>query len=62
MFQHATLSGDALDFVETLLIDTPGAAPSDHRALSLYALLYQARGVVRVVCVCGVGGAVLSCL
>jgi hypothetical protein len=44
MFQHATLSGDALDYIETLLLDTPGPVPSDHRALSLYALLYQARG------------------
>jgi hypothetical protein len=47
MFQHATLSGDALDYIETLLLDTPGPVPSDHRALSLYALLYQARARAR---------------
>ena len=41
MFQHATLSGDALDYIEALLLDTPGPVPSDHRALSVYALLYQ---------------------
>ncbi|GBF97327.1 hypothetical protein Rsub_10018 [Raphidocelis subcapitata] len=46
MFQHATLSGDALDHVEALLLDTPGPVPSDHRALSLYALLYQVHGYV----------------
>ncbi len=46
MFQHATLSGDALDYIETLLLDTPGPVPSDHRALSLYALLYQVHGFV----------------
>ncbi|KIZ05354.1 hypothetical protein MNEG_2602 [Monoraphidium neglectum] len=46
MFQHATLSGDALDHIETLLLDTPGPVPSDHRALSLYALLYQVHGFV----------------
>lgn len=45
-FQNAHLAGDALDAVDTILIDTPGPVPSDHRALSAYALLRQVHGFV----------------